>query len=88
MTTERYRHEKKLMPCRECGIDMEVGIRTKKQPRHVECGVRVSAQQQFQMGKKSGPWYDKWLANPGGRNGKALGGTPVVRGTTGPDPSL
>lgn len=88
MTVQRYKHETKMMPCRECGIGMEVGIRTKKAPRHVECGVRVAAQQQFQMARKSGPWYEKWLANPGGRNGKALGTTPVVRSTTGPDTRL
>lgn len=81
----RWKHGKKMMPCRECGEPMEVGIRTKKNPRHVECGVRASIEQQFQMGRKSGPYYDKWLQNPGGRNGRALGGTPVVKGSTSPE---
>lgn len=83
MTVQRYKHEKKLMPCRTCGVGIEVGIRTQKSPQHFECSLRNMYEAMSQMSAKSGPRYEKWLAN-GGANGRPKGrGTPLDQGEDG-----
>lgn len=63
ITAMRYtpKPKTKLMPCRHCGEDIEVGWKTKKKPAHAECSIRKAAEVQRQMHYKSGPYYDKWV---------------------------
>lgn len=67
----------KQMPCRGCGEPITVGIRTRIQPRCIQCGVQESAIAMRQMSEKSGPYYDRWLA------GMALFAQRIARGTEG-----
>jgi len=60
MEYETPRYGFKEMPCRECGTMMTVGIRRRKPPRHIECGVLIAIAAQRQMHERSGPYYEKW----------------------------
>lgn len=59
---EKYKHSTKIMPCRNCKRPMQVGIRTKKAPRCIECGIDAQAENARQMTAKAGPYYEKWIA--------------------------
>lgn len=50
----------KYMECRYCEKPMVVGIRRRKQPAHIECGVQAAIDNSRQMANKSGPNYDRW----------------------------
>ena len=52
----------KMLPCRYCGISMEVGWKTKKQPAHLECSIRRMNQHNLSMHAKSGDDYARWHA--------------------------
>ncbi len=65
----RYKHDTKMMPCKRCGVGIEVGIRTRKSPQHMDCSVKNMYDAMRQMKLKSGPLYDKWLEN-GGNKGR------------------
>jgi hypothetical protein len=52
----------KEMPCRYCNLPITVGWKTKKIPAHIECAINAMTEQQIQMHRKSGPYYDAWLA--------------------------
>lgn len=40
---------------------MEVGIRTRIQPRCTDCGVREAMIAAYQMAHRSGPYYQRFL---------------------------
>jgi len=86
MTVQRWQHDKKWMPCKRCGVNMQVGVRTKKQPRHVECGVLDAQDAARQMHEKSGPAWDKWLEAQPRAVAHRWGGTPKVQGQPGGGP--
>lgn len=50
----------KMMPCKHCGMPMEVGWKQKKAPNHVTCGIQYMADYQTQMHNHSGPLYEEW----------------------------
>lgn len=64
----------KTMPCRKCTKPMTVGIRTRKAPIHVECGIEEAIQAAKQMREKKGPYYEKWLASMAKKFSNAGGG--------------
>jgi len=84
----RYRHEKKKLPCRVCGVPIEVGIRTQKAPRCVECGIAAAVDAAIQMHNHSGPYYEAFLkrSRKGGRPKSR--GTPVGNLESSPESSL
>jgi hypothetical protein len=51
----------KHMPCKHCGIMMEVGANRHKEPAHLECGIALAVEVSRQMREKSGPYYERWL---------------------------
>jgi len=88
MTVQRYQHERKLLPCKRCGVGIEVSIRTKKLPLHVECGVDNAIEAALQMSRKSGPYYDRWVKAMTRKYGHAPRGTPPEVTSDPPPPSF
>lgn len=60
MTVERWKHETKEMPCKYCGVGITVGIRTRKPPQHIECGLQEAAANMRELQAHSGPRYERW----------------------------
>lgn len=56
----KYKHELKVMPCRECGKPMQVGIRTQKPPRCQECGLDAMIKHNTDLHYHRGAAYDAW----------------------------
>jgi len=82
------RHANKLLPCRVCGSGVEVGVRTRKAPRCLDCGLDAAIEAARQMHAKSGPLYDKWLARPNKGGRPMRRGTPLEKAQTGVRPTL
>jgi len=57
----KYKHELKVMPCRECGSPMKVGIRTRKAPRCIECGIAAQARHNTDLANHTGEAYVRWM---------------------------
>lgn len=66
----RFKH----MPCRKCGKLILVGIRARKRPIHIECGIEESIEAARQMREKRGPYYDRWLHSMERKFAKSPGG--------------
>lgn len=61
MEEESIRARYKQMTCKHCGESMLVGVRTVKQPSHIECSVEYAIENARQIRLKSGPHYERWL---------------------------
>lgn len=75
MTKSTGKHATKQWPCRECGELVTVGIRTYKQPRCLDCGIKAMMANMTQLKQKSGPLYDRWLMGCLGVDKDPLPGT-------------
>lgn len=70
----------KTVKCVSCDNTTTVGIKTKKQYRCIQCGIKAMIEHQRQMHEHSGPAYDKWRARMAGwaaSQGTATGGIPI-----------
>lgn len=56
----RWKHETKQLPCKYCGVGITVGVRTRKLPKHLECGLQAAAQNMRELQQHSGPYYERW----------------------------
>lgn len=70
----------KTVKCVSCENTTTVGIKTRKDYRCFECGLKAMMDAQRQMHNKSGPIYNKWLAR--------MIEWAAMQGTTTPPPSL
>lgn len=52
----------KKLPCRKCGVPLEVGWKRKRLPICDDCATENVDEAIRQIRAKEGPYYDKWLA--------------------------
>lgn len=57
-----WKQRTKFMPCKYCDKPIEVGIKTRKMPHHIECGIKASVQSITEMHDRTGATYEKWRA--------------------------
>ena len=53
--------KKKMMQCEYCTEMIEVGWKTKKAPKHITCAIQAATDNNVQLARHSGPYYEKWL---------------------------
>lgn len=85
-TPEKYKHDTKIVHCVKCGKPMQVGIRTRKPKRCLECGIDALTEHNMQVHNRTGEGYAKWLA---GMQNFIARGAPATHPplTTDPPPS-
>lgn len=52
----------KVMPCKYCGVGMQVGITTRKAPWHPKCASDLAEKAIREIAAGKGPGYEKWKA--------------------------